>query len=186
MSNKNKKSSSPDSMLNKKGIRLWFWLMIIAPALFLLYFFLFNSPPPNRQTEKYALPPFPAAIGGTLSINNNNYTVGPGKKIYITGELRLGNNNVAAEAGQNFIVVPLQLPRKAPEPAQENWWLQDGEGNRYPLLKVTFANPAAESANNNISGNTRENFLIFKAPKETTTYYVVCLQDKNSAAWRIK
>jgi hypothetical protein len=185
MSNKNKKSSSTDNLLNKKGIRLWFWLMIVAPALFLLYFFLFNNSPPNRQSEKYALPPAPAAIGNAITINNSNYTVGPGKKIHITGELQLGNNTVAAEAGQNFIVVPLQLPRKAPGPAPENWWLQDGEGNRYPLLKVTSANPAAKSAKNN-SGDTREDFLIFKAPKETTTYYVVYMRDNNNAAWKIK
>ena len=172
--------------LNKKGVRLWFWLMIIGPALFLLYFFLFNNSSSTRQAEKYPLPSSPADIGSTLSLDNSEYTVGPDKKIYIAEELRLGNNTVAAEAGLNFIIVPLLLPGRVPDPKPENWWLQDGKGIRYPLLKITAVNPAVANGNDGVSGISGEKFLIYKAPKKTAAFYVVFLQDKTMLAWKVK
>lgn len=181
-----KTSNNLPGPLNKKGVRLWFWLMIVAPAFFLLYFFLFNNVSPTRQAEKYPPLSSPADIGSTLHFGNGNYTVGRDKKIYITREISLVNNTVAAEAGLTFIVVPLQLPRQAPEPNPENWWLQDGEGVRYPLLKATGFNPAINTAKDGVSAMDGEKFLIYKAPRDTKTFYVVYQQGQTTLSWRIK
>ncbi len=161
-------------MTAKKGIRLWFWLMIVGPAILLLYFFIYSDNEPSRQAEKYPLPASYEKLGRAADINGGNYTAGPGEKVFFTGELHLGNNTVAAEAGTTFLVIPLQMPSNKPDPAPENWWVLDSNGFRYSLLKVLSTNPVENKNGAGAPEGFREAYQIFKVnKKENLSFYLV-------------
>lgn len=185
---KNLKATRSIDAANKKGVKLWFWLMIIGPAIFLLLYWVYSRPEEVPRTVKQPLPRTHLELGREASINNSSVVVGPDKKIYFTRTLQLKNNTVAAEPGRTFMVVPVQFPIDAGKPGTDQWLALDGEGNGYPLLKTSMENPVD---NNNKEDHptairTETVYQIYKIAKENTSIYIVLNMNDKKTAWKVK
>lgn len=173
---------------NKKGIKMWFWLMIIGPAIFLLLYWIYSRPETIAHNTKQPIPGSFLTIGQEASVDGKSFVVGPDKKVFFTQTLQLRNNSVAADPGHTFLVVPVLLSQSAAQNQKDLWWALDGEGTSYPLLKTTAYNPVNINYNeeNSPAKGFANVYQIYKIAKENTSFYIVFDQSKHNIAWKVK
>jgi len=176
-----KKQNTPD----KKALNYWIWLILIGPAIFFVFYWLSSLNTEESEKQKPFLPEKQLKAGESASVNDITLIAAPGGILFYTETLSLGNNKVMAEAGNQFLVIPLLIPEKSGDPAPPQWYITDAEGNRYDLLRVVEANPTdGRTAFETARGN-RLVHMIFKVKKESLQNFLVYTNGKDYAAWQV-
>ncbi len=167
---------------NRKGIRLWFGLMIVGPALLLLYFLFQGNHSTDLTPKNHPLPAQTFQLGTPVEEKDGLYIPAPNGKVFFQQELNLPNNTIAAEAGYIFLQIPLVFPTTSPVPSSEYWQVLDEAGHVYPLLKTL---PPPKDFTISMPQESTCLVQIFKVGKDSSHYYLLYTKKEHETAWDI-
>lgn len=178
------KKKSPGNLgpREKKIYRLLVWLLI-GPAVFFALYWLYAGDFGNRTGQKISPPREYRQAGEVVTVDGKDILAAPGGRIIYTTDLTLGSNRVIAEGGYLFSVIPLIIPDTFGEPAPSQWYLVDGEGQRYDLLKILAKSPVEGAPAPPAGQGSRLVYLIFKINRESGENFLVYNPGKEQRAW---
>jgi hypothetical protein len=180
-----KRNRGPLSPRDKKvyGYLIWF---LIAPAIFFLLYWLYTGGAGNRPPDRLSLPQKFYQAGETVLAGDRTLLAAPGGRITYSEELLVGSNRIVAEGGHTFTVIPLVIPEDSRDPDPSGWYLADGEGLKYNLLKVLPASPVQGSGPDPAAGRgKRLVYLVFKVRKDSGDTFLVTTSGKDQWAWKM-
>lgn len=179
-------NNKPSEKLNRKSFRLWFGLMIIGPALLLLYFLFQGDGQNENNPAQNDLPSTFIDNSTSLSTEKGDYLPIPNGYAFLQNELSFPNNTVIAEADHIFLVLPMLIPKNEPNPNWDNWYLLDQKGLIYEVLKNISPeeNIIPQKVEVSIPSDSALIYLIFKVLKDENSYYLI-YEPQKEKGWEI-
>jgi len=174
---KNKKSGP-----EKTIFRYWFVVFIIAPAVILSFFFLAKNTGHQNNMEKTSLPATFKQAGEAYALAGGSIVAAPDKLYFREKTIYFGNNTVVAEAGSQYIVIPISTPGTDFVPDRANLYLIEKEQIKYPALKTSLHNPVQKEEQQNLTNNDLI-YFTFKIPGNTSQAYLIYSGEEGSLAW---
>lgn len=156
----------------KKVYRLMVWLLI-GPAVFFALYWIYSGGGGNTSGRKAPPPREFRQAGERVTVDGNNLLAAPDGRVSYSAELALGGNRVIAEGGYTFLVIPLVIPDTFSDPPPTQWYLVDGEGLKYDLLKVMAKSPVEGFAVPPAGPGSRLVYLVFKISKDSGDTFLV-------------
>ena len=179
--NKRGRPAPPEKKL--RGYLIW---LLIGPAVFFILYLVYAGGGGDKTPPRLDPPRNYLQAGQSVAAGDKTLLAAPGGTIYFSGDLNLGNNRVLAEGGMVFAVIPLVIPETSRDPEASGWFLVDGEGKRYNLLKVTGTNPVESAEKTPPAGpESRLVYLVFKVSKDSGDTFLVYTSGTDQWAWKM-
>ncbi|MCL6610927.1 MAG: hypothetical protein K6T66_05225 [Peptococcaceae bacterium] len=160
--------------------------LLVAPAVFFVLYWLYAGGKGDAEGERVSPPGIFHQAGDPVMAGDRTLLAAPGGRVMRTAELNLGANRVIAESGYTFTVIPLVVPEDSGDPSTPHWYLVDGEGRKYNLLKVLPANPVEGGGPVPEAGpEKRLVYLVFKVNNQSGDTFLVYASEKGRWAWKI-